>query len=673
MRGEMRNTRRATLGSAFLRHTRAFALLLLLMVCGPSQAAPPIKVLLCTGDYGMWAQDRAAMIEAAVGKARPGGAVFETEQSFNFVKKLEAPGYAERFDVIACGDVALGQMTTRMQAALVRFVDGGGGLIYVVQAKSGIAFTGAREVEPLPLAGILPYKYPATDPAQDATAPAAGDPLFAGLDFSHTPPLPAGGRLLLERKQGAGRVLALFGAFSASYKYVSYATYTREPGGWDEWPGLGEFWARLLERAASGSPVRGLTRAQTDARTPETPLAVQATVDATRETDDVRAADFSIVALQQLYNEDGGANEGLFLDLNPRDWFDRRSQEVLPNTAGKFPDKPALFRQYHITGILMGDNSYGSYSGWDEAKWKTETAKYVEAARKYPDILRFFQPGNEPPPDAGYFAFHNRIAQAVRQGAPNMQVMGPNTAFNIAGVDAQAMKAFLAACGPNTDVLNWHIYGRCPESVRDEAQYWSRYATGRLHTPGPARVLFTEADSWNTESSQFNYLMDRAFTFLPTKEIIACFQYCMEPRSEGGPYKFGVLQPEGEMSANYNGYWIWRGLRGRLVDVALPGLPPGARDHCRVLASRADGGRTVTVVAYYDTGYFDGPARARAAQAEFALRVKLPPGRYTLQRSDADWQTRRVQDVPGTAQGTAQAAATLAPCQAVAFTWTRLP
>lgn len=654
----------------------AFALFLLLSLCAASlrarAAAPPVKVLLCTGDYGMWAQDRAKVIEDAVAKARPDGAVFETEQSFNFVKKLEAPGYAERFDVIACGDVALGQMTTRMQAALVRFVNNGGGLIYVVQAKSGIAFTGSRAVEPLPLASILPYQYPAQDATPDATKFGTDAPFFAGLNFAPAPPL-TDGKLLLERKQRAGRVLALFGAFGASYKYVSYAKYERVPGGWDDWPGLGEFWARLLERAAAASPVRGETRAQTDAQTTETPLTVRAAVDATRETDDVRAADFSIVALQQLYNEDGGANESLFLDLNPRDWFDRRTQEVLPNTAGKFPDKPALFRQYHITGILMGDNSYGSYHDWNEAKWKTETTKYVDAVHKDPDILRFFQPGNEPPPDAGYFAFHNRIAQAMHQAAPKIQVMGPNTAFNAAGVDDKSMRAFLAACGPNTDVLNWHIYGRCPESVRDEALYWSHFASGKLRAPGPARVLFTEADDWNTESSQFNYLMDRAFTFLPTKEIIACFQYCMEPRSEGGPYRFGVLQPTGEMSANYNGYWIWRGLRGRMVGVALSGLPPEARSHCRVLASRADDGKSVTVVAYYDTGYFDGPAKVRAAQAKFSLRVTLPPGRYALQRSDTDWQTHRTQYIPGTAQGTAQADVTLAPCQAAAFTWTRQP
>ena len=72
--------------------------------------------------------------------------------------------------------------------------------------------------------------------------------------------------------------------------------------------------------------------------------------------------------------------------------------------------------------------------------------------------------------------------------------------------------------------------------------------------------MFTESDAWNTGDSQFNYLMERALTFLPEPRIIANFQYCMEKRFEGGTYYFGVLQPEGEFSANYNGYWVWRNL-----------------------------------------------------------------------------------------------------------------
>lgn len=134
----------------------------ILCVAAAAAVTPPleaveIKVLLCTGDYGMWAQDRAALIQAAVHKAAEGKAVFEVEQSFNFVKKLEAPGFAERFDVIVCGDIALGQITTRAQQALIRFAKGGGGLIYVVWAKSFVPFYGSREAEPLPLADVLPY------------------------------------------------------------------------------------------------------------------------------------------------------------------------------------------------------------------------------------------------------------------------------------------------------------------------------------------------------------------------------------------------------------------------------------------------------------------------------------------------------------------------------------
>ena len=640
----------------------------------PARPAAAVKVLLCTGDYGMWAQDRAALIEGAMEKAAPGEAVFESEQAFNFVKKLEAPGYAERFDVVVCGDLALGQMMTRAQAALVRFVNEGGGLIYDLDGKSGIAFTGPRAAEPLPLAAILPYQYPSDaplkNPRPDAAALGVDAPLFKGLDFAHSP-LPVGTTTFaLSRPQGKGQVLALAGAFGASYKYVSYAKYEKTSGSWDQWPGLGEVWSRLLENAAAGRLIRAKTRAQVDAAISNRPVRFQAVVDATREIDDVRAANFSIGALEQLYKEDGGANEDLFLALNPRDWLDRGSQDVLPVTAGKaYPDKVKLFSDYQIQGILQADNSFGSYGGWDEKTWQVQTAKSVAAAKKYPQLLTYFQPGNEPPCDAKYFEFHNRLSQAVLQQAPNLKVLGPNTAFNVRGPDEQSMKAFIAQCGATTDVLNWHIYGCPPENVRDEVSYWTKYAQGKMRSPGPVQAMFTEADSWNTEDSQFNYLMDRAFTFLPTKQIRACFQYCMEPRTEGGTYKFGVLQPEGEYSANYNGYWIFRNLRGRLVSSTVSGAAGEAQSHCHVLASRLDGGKSITVVVYYDTGYFDGTARAD--KAAFSVRVTLPSGRYRLQRGEADWKTRTVSELPQAVQKTGMAEGTLLSCHAAAFTWTR--
>lgn len=654
---------------------RLLLTLMALLCLAASPARAEIKVLLCTGDYGMWAQDRAALIEGAVNHAAPKRAVFESEQAFNFVKKLEAPGYAERFDVVVCGDIALGQMTTKAQAALVRFVNQGGGLIYDLEGKSYIAFTGPRAVEPLPLAAILPYQYPSDapfkNPRSDAVAFGLDAPLFKGLNFATSPLTPGPQTLALSRPQGRGQVFALAGAFGASYKYVSYATYEKNKGGWDEWPGLGELWSRLLERASASSPVRAKTRAQTDAAVPNVPLHVQIAVDAMREIDDVRAADFSIVALEQLYKEDGGANEDLFLALNPRDWLDRGSQDVLPVTTGKsYPDKTKLFTDYQMRGILQADDSFGSYGGWDEKTWQVQIAKSVDAAKKYPQFLPYFQPGNEPPCDANYFAFHNRLAQAVLQQAPALKVLGPNTAFNVRGPDEQSMKAFIDKCGANTDVLNWHIYACPPENVREEVLYWTKYAQGKMRSNGPVQAMFTEADAWNTEESQFNYLLDRAFTFLPTKQILACFQYCMEPRTEGGTYKFGVLQPEGEYSANYNGYWIFRNLRGRLVSSIVSGASPEAQGHCHVLASRLDGGKTITAVVYYDTGYYDGAARAD--QAAFTLRVSLPPGRYHLQRSEADWKTRQTTDLPETIQTAGLAQGTLAPCHAAAFTWTRL-
>ncbi len=148
-----------------------------------------------------------------------------------------------------------------------------------------------------------------------------------------------------------------------------------------------------------------------DARYAARPLDARLTVDATRQVDDIRAAVFSIVALQQLYNEDGGHGEDLFLALNPRDWFDRRSQEVMPNKIGKKSDKPAFFKEYNIRGIYMGDNSYGSYSQWNDAKYKEQITQAIAARKKWPDQIVFFQAGNEPPLDAGYVAFHQRFVE----------------------------------------------------------------------------------------------------------------------------------------------------------------------------------------------------------------------------------------------------------------------
>ncbi len=649
-----------------------------------------IKVLLCTGDYGMWAQERVPLICDGVAKAAPGAAVFEVEQSFNFVKKLEAPGYAGRFDVIAVGDVALGQMTTRAQDALVRFVEAGGGLVYVVWAKSNLPFDGPREPEPLPLAAILPYAFPASDPPKDARPEARplhpADAPFKGLDFAGTPLLAPGpdGKprepappLALERTHGKGRVIALYGAFGASYRSVSYAKHEKIPGGWDEWAGLGDCWARLLRHAASASPVLAESRAALDARIKEVPCTAQVAVDANRTVDDLRAANFSIVALQQLYNEDGGNGEEAFLALNPQDWYDRRSQEVLANTKGKWADKPALFRQFNMKGIIMANASYGSYGKWDDAKWAEEIKTAVDSAKKYPDILTFLQPGNEPHCGDGYYAFYNRYAQNVLKDAPNLKVIGPGPAWNLRGPHQKQFEAFIAACGANTDILNWHIYARCPSSVRDQVRYWTRYADGKLRSKGPVKVMFTEADAWNTRESQFNYLLDRAFTFLPMPEIAACFQYCMRPRYEGGTYWFGVLmapqpdyaKPAGEFTANYNGYWIFRNLRGKLAETKVTTAPAAAAENCRALASVSRDGKTVTVVAYYDTGYHGLSEKASAAVLQ--AQVKLPAGTYKIERSDCTWLERKVTPGDGTAEGTATVEAKLGPCQAVAWTWTK--
>jgi hypothetical protein len=473
--------------------------------------------------------------------------------------------------------------------------------------------------------------------------------------------------LLIERAADKGQVLALYGAFGPSWHRVKYATYEKNPGGWDAFPQLGEVWTRVLARAAQSSPVRTQSRAALDAKIKDAPLPVFIDVDATKTIDQIRAANFSIVALQQLYNEDGGAREDLFLALNPRDWFDRRSQEVLPNTKGIKADKPAFFKEYNIQGIYMGENSYGSYGQWDDAKYQQQIDKAIADKKKWPQALQFFQAGNEPPLDENYIKFHEKFVGGVLAGAPDYKVIGPNKAFNILGVNPKEMQFYIDRAGKTTDILNWHTYAQPPSTVLAEARYWSDKATGKLRSPGPARVMFTESDAWNQGDSQFNYLMTRAFTFLPEPRIIANFQYCMEPRTEGGTYKFGVLQPDGDMEANYNGYWAWRNLRGQMTATSISAPSDEAKSHVHAISSRSDDGKTFTTVVYYDSGYFNGATGQQSKQAKITVNPKLPAGNYALEISDVAWNKRETR----AGKAGAPVALTLAPYQAVALTWTK--
>ena len=635
-----------------------------------AELQPRLKVLICTGDYGMYAQDRVPLIKDAVTKAAPNADVsWESHQSFNFTKALENPGYAERFDVVVMGDLAIGQLTPKAQQNLVDFAKHGGGIVWVLWAKSTIPFKGSTEAVPMPLQAALPIAYPDfTKPAEGAAVLPSTHEFWKGIDWTPlTVPaavekLPT---LLCEREVGSGRVMTLAGAFGPSWTKNKRREYEKAPGGWDAFPQLGEVWVRVLNAAGKSSPIRDKDRATVDQAITEVPLNVSITFDGSKKIDKIRAADFSIVALQQLYNEDGGRGEDLFLALNPRDWFDRRSQEVLPNVKGVKSDKPAFFKDYDIRGIYMAGNSYGSYGKWTDETYAAETAKAIDAKKKWPEQIVYFQAGNEPPLNAKYVAFHKRFVGAVLAGVPEYKVVGPNKAFNVSGVSPEEMQLYIDECGSTTDVLNCHIYAQPPSTVRAEAIYWSDRAAGKMRQPGPPPVMFTESDAWNQGDSQFNYLMERAFTFLPEKRIIANFQYCMRPRSEGGSYRFGVLQPEGPMSANYNGYWVWRNLRGDMletnVDTAI------GSEHVRAISSRSADGRTFSTVIYFDGGYFDAASGKRASSAKVSLRPMLPPGEYEVTKDHVTWTDRTSSPVDSKQPLTIE----LTPYSAAAITWVK--
>ncbi len=117
------------------------------------ELAPKLKVLLCTGVFGMWAQDRVPMITAAVQKSAPGAHVaWESHQSYNLTRLLESAAFVERFDVVVIADVGIGQITPAAQHNLVKFVEAGGGLVWGLCGKATLPFQDSPAAVPISLA-----------------------------------------------------------------------------------------------------------------------------------------------------------------------------------------------------------------------------------------------------------------------------------------------------------------------------------------------------------------------------------------------------------------------------------------------------------------------------------------------------------------------------------------
>ncbi len=146
------------------------------------ELAPNLKVFLCTGDFGMWAQDRAAMIINAVRNSSPGAHVaWESQQSYNMTPLLESAAFVKRFNVIIIADVGIGQITPAAQRNLVQFVEAGGGLVWGVCGKATLPFQDSPAAVPMPLTGILPFAYPDFGkPHPEASVRPSTDTLFQG-------------------------------------------------------------------------------------------------------------------------------------------------------------------------------------------------------------------------------------------------------------------------------------------------------------------------------------------------------------------------------------------------------------------------------------------------------------------------------------------------------------
>ncbi len=583
---------------------------------------------------------------------------------------LESAAFVNRFDVVIIADVGIGQITPAAQRNLVQFVEAGGGLVWGLVGKGTLPFQDSPAAVPMPLASILPVAYPDFGkPHPQAVVRPNTDKLFQGIQWEALKDKGARGtlaRLAWERKVGKGMVLGLAGGFEKPLKYVGYAAFEPLPGGWDHFPALGTLWCRVLQHAAAGSPIRALSRADVDGRYPARSLDARLTVDAARPLDDIRAAVFSIVALQQLYNEDGGHGEDLFLALNPRDWFDRRSQEVLPNKIGKKSDKPAFFKEYNIRGIYMGDNSYGSYSQWNDAKYKEQIARAIAARKKWPDQIVFFQAGNEPPLDAGYVAFHRRFVGAVLAGAAELpgdrSQQGLQCSRRRSGRNAvlcrqvrqDHRRAELAHLCPAAQ----HGLGRGPllerPGRRQDAQ--ARPGTGDVHRErglehGRQPVQLSHGARAHLPARTANH---RQFPILHGKTIRRGDVLLRRPAA---------------------GRRVLRQLQ-RLLGMAQPARADAASQADRgrragqlcAVSSISRDGKTVTALVYFGAPLWT--EKSRLETAKVAVDVALPAGQWTLMRSRVTWKERK-ESAAGAMSGHAQVYLELAPYEAAALTWTK--
>jgi hypothetical protein len=135
----------------------------------------------------------------------------------------------------------------------VKSVEAGGSLVWGLFGKGTLAFQDGPEAVPMPPAEILPVAHPDFGkPHLAAVAHSSADRLFQGIawdaltDKGARDALPP---LALERKVGKGLVFGLAGGFTKPTKFTRYATFESLPGGWDQFPGLGALWCRVLEHA----------------------------------------------------------------------------------------------------------------------------------------------------------------------------------------------------------------------------------------------------------------------------------------------------------------------------------------------------------------------------------------------------------------------------------------
>ncbi len=539
----------------------------------PAAAAEgKIRVLAVTGDWKTqaWYQDvwmpkpgespklyRGRFIAAKVNEAAPGKFEFTDITNYAGQEYLDA-NYLSQFDVLVLGDIVGWSLSPRFQAAIGDFVRNGGGVIYCASHKWQCAMQKGT-----PFAEVLPAEFPVDNITGDwktaetvseknefvPVAAMPGHPVMAGLDWEQAPPLSRNFRILpkakaevLVKSPGGAPVVAAwqFGKGRAMMTGSIFANDELSTKFGDGWKDFGKFYAQTFAWLGANS---SKPRAAVKEATGE----VVVEVDFAKSLNRVAAGIFS---LHGAHDSPGFAPlKGLalenFMAINPQGGFSRFAANCA-KARGKyeFTEVDRHLGEIKRLGLeplaLFAAYGYGQpkWMWADGSSWKDPSAQAIQDIKDelsaflehtngkkgeagYKTNVTYIELCNEPDINyqtvAGYARLFNAVAEHVHANFPGVKI-GTYGSYEI-----PYLKAFIDACGAQTDWISRHPYGWTGEMVFKAQDDFAAYAASKGHEH--IQFIVTEWDFWIMGRQKFDYMVKRNFEAVKRENLLGALHY----------------------------------------------------------------------------------------------------------------------------------------------------